>query len=58
MLPATNTSYPFFFNIWPKSKVVVVFPLVPVIATILAFVNLNANSTSEIIGIFFAQYIL
>ena len=41
-----------FFNISPNNKVVVVFPLLPVIATIFALVYLNANSTSDIIGIF------
>jgi len=51
-LPAVKTSNPASLNIFDIKRVVVVFPLVPVIATISPLVNLLANSISDIIGIF------
>ena len=53
-MPAINTSNPAFLRICPSNKDVVVLPLLPVIDTTFALEYLNANSTSEIIGILFA----
>ena len=50
MLPASPTFSPASRNIWYISDVVVVFPLLPVIHIILAFVYRPANSISEIMG--------
>ena len=54
MFPASKTLYPASLRILYISKAVVVLPFVPVIATIFAFVNLEANSISEIILISFS----